>query len=165
MPGSLRASMVLPEPGVIGLADLFGDDMPDVLEIIDVRQPRAETGSQWAARLQRDAPCCACGCGDRIRLRAHHRTHGIPKYIQGHHSTPLRKAYQEFRNKGYVFLGELCRELGISTSAYRRMEAAGKMPKAPRHKGIGGMMVRVFRAEDVARLEPALHPRARAGNG
>jgi hypothetical protein len=102
---------------------------------------------------------CACGCGEQIRLRSHHRTHGIPKYIQVHHSTPLRRAYERFRKEGYMFLGEVCRKLGISTSAYQRMEAAGKVPEARRRKGIGGTMVRVFKKRDLARLKAILDSR------
>jgi predicted DNA-binding transcriptional regulator AlpA len=84
--------------------------------------------------------------------------------MQGHHSTPIRQVYERFRKDGYLFLGDICLQLGISTSAYRRMEAAGKIPKVPRRKGIGGMMVRLFRAEEVERLKLGLHHRARAGN-
>lgn len=60
-----------------------------------------------------------------------------------------------------MFLGEVCRELGISATAYWRLEVAGKVPKARRRKGIGGTMVRVFRAEEVARLKLGLHHRTR----
>jgi hypothetical protein len=124
--------------------------------IIGLRASRAETGSQWTYRLQPTAPLRACGCGEQIRLRSHHRSHGIPKYIQGHHSTPLRRAYEQFRKKGYMFLGEVCRELGISAKVYWRLEAAGKVPKAQRRKGIGGTMVRVFKKRDLARLKMVL---------
>jgi len=99
---------------------------------------------------------CACGCGEQIRLRPHHRTHGIPKYIQGHHSTPLRRVYERFRKKGYMFLGDVCRELGIAAKVYWRLEVTGKVPKAQRRKGIGGIMVRVFKKRDLARLKATL---------
>jgi len=29
---------------------------------------------------------CECGCGGKIPIQKHHRYHGIPKYIYGHHS-------------------------------------------------------------------------------
>jgi len=126
--------------------------------IIGLRAPRAETGSQWTYRLQPTAPLCACGCGEQIRLKPQHRcpTKGTPRYIQGHHSTPLRKAYERFRKQGYMFLGEVCRELGISAKVYGRLEVAGKVP---RRKGIGGTMVRVFTTRDLARLRMMLESR------
>jgi hypothetical protein len=83
---------------------------------------------------------------------------------QGHHSTLLRKAYQEFREKGNVFLDEVCLEPGISASTCRRMEAVGRIPMAQKRHGVGGMTVRVVRSDEVARLKLGLHPRARPGN-
>ena len=126
--------------------------------IIGLRASRAETGSQWTHRLQPTAPLCECGCGEQIRLKPQHRcpTKGTPRYIQGHHSTPLRRAYERFRKRGYVFLGEVCRELGISAKVHWRLEAAGKVPKAQRRKGIGGTMVRVFKKKDLGRLKATL---------
>jgi DNA-binding transcriptional MerR regulator len=58
-----------------------------------------------------------------------------------------------------MFLGEVCRELGISVMAYRRLEVAGKVPEAPRRKGIGGVMARVFKKQDLARLKALLNSR------
>jgi hypothetical protein len=55
-----------------------------------------------------------------------------------------------------MFLGEVCRELGISATAYWRMEVTGKVPKAQRRKGIGGTMVRVFKKRDLVRLQMML---------
>jgi hypothetical protein len=132
-----------------------------LMGIIGLRVSRAETGSQWTYRLQPAAPLCACGCGEQIRLKPQHRcpTKGAPRYIQGHHSTPLRRAYERFRKQGYMFLGEVCRELGISAKVYRRLEVAGKVPRAKRRKGIGGTMVRVFKKKDLARLKAILDSR------
>jgi hypothetical protein len=62
-------------------------------------------------------------------------------------------------DSGYMFLGEVCRELGISAKAYWRLEAAGKVPEAERRKGIGGTMVRVFKKRDLARLKMMLDSR------
>lgn len=107
-----------------------------LMGIIGLRASRAETGSQWTYRLLPTAPMCACGCGEQIRLKPQHRcpTKGTPCYIQGHHSTPLRRAYERFRKQGYMFLGEVCRELGISAKVHWRLEVAGKVPKAQRRK-------------------------------
>lgn len=58
-----------------------------------------------------------------------------------------------------MFLGEVCRELGISAKVYRRLEVSGKVPKAPRQKGIGGTMVRVFKKKDLVRLKAILDSR------
>jgi hypothetical protein len=143
----------------IGPGNAASPPRPKLMGIIGLRASRAETGSQWTYRLQPIAPICACGCGEHIRLRSHHRSHGIPKYIQGHHSTPLRKAYERFRKEGYMFLGEVCRELGISVLAYKRLEWSGKVPKPQRRKGIGGTMVRVFKKRDLARLNAILDSR------
>ena len=58
-----------------------------------------------------------------------------------------------------MFLGEVCRELGISVMAYKRLEWSGKVPKALRRKGIGGTMVRVFKNRDLVRLTAILESR------
>jgi len=58
-----------------------------------------------------------------------------------------------------MFLGEVCRELGISAQVYWRLEVAGKVPRAQRWKGIGGTMVRVFTTRDLARLKKVLESR------
>lgn len=137
----------------IGPGGIASHPKPKLMGIIGLRASRAETGSQWTYRLQPTAPLCACGCGEQIRLRSHHRTHGIPKFIQGHHSTPLRRAYQQARKEGSIYLGEVCRELGISASAYGRLEKSDTVPKVPRRKGIGGVMARVFTERDLARLK------------
>jgi hypothetical protein len=50
-------------------------------------------------------------------------------------------------------------ELGISVMAYKRLEWAGKVPKAQRRKGIGGTMVRVFRKRELAQLKAVLESR------
>lgn len=42
--------------------------------------------AQWVADQQERAPCCACGCGRRIRVRPEHRKHGLPRFIHGHHN-------------------------------------------------------------------------------
>ena len=58
-----------------------------------------------------------------------------------------------------MFLGEVCRELGISVMAYKRLEWAGTVPKAQRRKGIGGTMVRVFKKRDLLKLRAILDSR------
>ena len=58
-----------------------------------------------------------------------------------------------------MFLGEVCRDLGISVMAYKRLEWSGKVPKAQRREGIGGTMVRVFKKRDLARLKTILDSR------
>ncbi len=55
-----------------------------------------------------------------------------------------------------MFLGDVCRELGIAAKVYWRLEVTGKVPKAQRRKGIGGIMVRVFKKRDLARLKATL---------
>jgi hypothetical protein len=154
--------MVFPLREYIGPSGIASPPAPKLMGIIGLRASRAETGSQWTYRLQSIAPVCACGCGEQIRLRTHHRSHGIPKYLRGHHSTSLRRAYERFRKEGYMFLGEVCRELGISAKAYRRLEVTGKVPKAARRKGIGGTMVRVFKKRDLARLKTIVERRPKA---
>jgi hypothetical protein len=44
-----------------------------------------------------------------------------------------------------MFLGGVCRKLGIFVLTHKRLEWAGKVPKARRRKEIGGWMVRVFK--------------------
>lgn len=45
-----------------------------------------ESLSSWVARMQATAPMCACGCGERIVVQAHHRRYGVPDFVQGHHT-------------------------------------------------------------------------------
>ena len=40
----------------------------------------------WVEAMQSEAPLCACGCGERIRIQRHHRAKGIPVFIHGHHA-------------------------------------------------------------------------------
>jgi hypothetical protein len=157
-PGSRRASIVFPYPGVIGHADLAGDDGPDFLEIVDVHEPRAETGSQWAARLQPDAPFCACGCGEQIRLRPQHRcpTKGTPRFIQGHHPNPLRLLHAAVHAKKLLLTGDVCKKLRISESRYHRLEKCGVFPSPTRWRRPPRPRLRVFTPEDVDRLRTAL---------
>jgi hypothetical protein len=52
----------------------------------EIRLPRAEPGSRWAARLTGSAvgpPTCACGSGEEIDLKPRHRSKGLPRYRPG----------------------------------------------------------------------------------
>lgn len=37
-------------------------------------------------RGEKEAPFCACTCGERIRVKLCHKSEGIPKFIRGHNS-------------------------------------------------------------------------------
>jgi hypothetical protein len=147
-----------PYPGDIGHTGLDDDDGPDFLEIIDVHEPRAETGSQWAARLQRGAPLCACGCGEQITLRPQHRapTKGIPRFLQGHHPNPLRILHAAVHAKKLLLTGDVCKKLGISESHYHRLEKYGVFPCPRRWGRLPRPRLRVFTPEDLSRLRAAL---------
>src|SRR5689334_17300866 len=118
-----RASMVLPDTGHIGRA---AAKQPDPLEhtvILEIHEPRAETRSGWARRVREEAPAllCACGCGRSVVVKGPHRSSGLPRFIHGHHSNPIRRAYAQLRAKGFLLLGEACSQLGISEKVYRRL--------------------------------------------
>ena len=108
------------------------------------------TGVQTCAlpisRAQAEAPLCACGCGQPVRLKARHRTEGPPRYVHGHHPNPIRRAYERLRREGYRLVTEVCQELGISPTTLRRLEAAGVLPKVQRIELLKGRSVRVFTA-------------------
>jgi len=47
---------------------------------------------------------CACGCGQEIKIKKHHKYYGIPNYIKGHTKTNTnRKAWT-------IFFQELLKE-------------------------------------------------------
>lgn len=45
---------------------------------------------------------CKCGCGEKIKIKEHHKYQGIPKYIWGHNPPPNKNTYglQTAWNKG-----------------------------------------------------------------
>lgn len=131
----------------------------ELSEILVVRLPRAETGSQWADRLAQAAPQCRCGCGGRIEVKPQHRapTKGIPGYLPGHHPNPFRRKYAEVRAAGLLLLTEACRELGITAKAFRRMEAAGLITPVRRWDGFSGRSFRVLSRAEVKTLRRHLH--------
>jgi len=78
-----------------------------------------------------------------------HRTKGMPKYIQGHHPNPLRRGFDALREQGYMLVGDVAAELGVSATTLRRMEAEGVIPEAKRVTYAGGKTVRVYTAEEL----------------
>ena len=119
---------------------------------LEIQEPRAESESGWASRVNATtgAQNCACGCGGSIQAKDHHRASGLPKYLHGHHSNPIRRAYAELRTQGYVLLGEACKRLGISEGRYRRLEAAGTLPLVER-VDVHGRSTRVMTGADIRR--------------
>jgi hypothetical protein len=128
-------------------------------KILEIEEPRAERGPRWAARVQPQAPLCACGCGLPVLLKARHRTEGPPRYVHGHHPNPIRRAYERLRAKDYRLITDACRELGVSATTLRRLEAEGVLPRATRIELLRGRSVRVFTARDVERARAALERR------
>ena len=150
--------MVFPYSEAIGLAAPVEARAPEITEIIEIREPRAETASGWAARLQAQASLCGCGCGEQIRLRPDHRapTRGIPRFLQGHHSNPLRRLHAAIHAKGLLLTGEICKELGISETQYHRLEKAGVF-RSPERWGLRPLpRLRVFTPDHVRALRAAL---------
>jgi hypothetical protein len=133
-------------------------------EILEVRLPRAETGSRWAERITMSAggsPECACGCGELIEVKPQHRSKGLPRYRPGHHPNPIRRAYEALHAKGFMMLGDVCEKLGVGQTTLRRYEATGVLPPIERRDVLNGRTVRVFTARDLKRLRNALRRRAR----
>jgi hypothetical protein len=152
MPGTRRASMVLPKRGNTGRDEPRPPGILEHIETLEMLEPRAETRSGWAERLNlcdSGPPPCACGCGGKVAVRAQHRTKGVPRYIHGHHPNPVRRAYAKVRAQGYVMVGEACRELGIGETTFRRFEAKGIVAQAQRIVLMPGRLIRVLTKADL----------------
>jgi hypothetical protein len=126
----------------------------EVSETLEVHEPRAETRSRWADRVAPAAALCACGCGERIKIRPQHRcpSKGVPRYVQGHHPNPLRALYAYIKEEGLLTTGEVCEQLGISESSYHRLEASGVFPSPRRWGKWPRPKMRVFTQADAERL-------------
>jgi hypothetical protein len=134
-----------------------------VSKILEILEPRAERGSRWAARVQPEAPLCACGCGQPVELKGRHRSAGVPRYAHGHHPNPIRRAYERLRSKGYRLVADTCAEFGISPTTLRRLEADGVLPKTNRLKLFRGRSVRVFTDDEIRRVHKVLAKRRLCG--
>src|SRR5262245_46923854 len=93
MEGIRCASMVFPQMEHKGHVLVPEAKSVQVMKTLEVHEPRAERGSGWATRVQPEAPLCVCGCGERVTLRAQHRSKGVPRYVHGHHPNPIRRGY------------------------------------------------------------------------
>jgi hypothetical protein len=122
-----------PKPGDIGREGPAGPPGIYLRETIVVRFPRAETVEEWVERMNRgEKPHCGCGCGTQLMILPRHRSMGLPRYVHGHHSNPLRCGLDKLREQGYKLVGEVATQLGVSGTTLRRMEAEGIIPKAKR---------------------------------
>jgi predicted DNA-binding transcriptional regulator AlpA len=125
--------------GVVGPAGFYHE------EIVAVRFPRAETVEAWAERMNRsDRHLCQCGCGAALVILPRHRSMGLPRYVHGHHSNPLRSGFDALRKKGYKLVGDVAKLLGVSENTIRRMEEEGAIPKAGRITYARGKEARVY---------------------
>jgi hypothetical protein len=154
--GSVLARSVFPKLKYKGHAVICEGRTIEVSKILEILEPRAERGSRWAARVQPEAPLCACGCGNVVELKSRHRSGGAPRYAHGHHPNPIRRAYQRLRSRGYRLVADVCRELSVSPTMFRRLETAGVLPKARRVELLRGRNVRVFSDDDVRRAHRAV---------
>jgi predicted DNA-binding transcriptional regulator AlpA len=137
--------MVLPVSGDIGRGDTDGSPGVYHEEIVEVRFPRAETVEAWAERMNRSGRhLCQCGCGAELVILPRHRSMGLPRYVHGHHSNPLRRGFDAVRRKGYKLVGDVAKLLGVSENTVRRMEAEGTIPKARRITYARGKEARVY---------------------
>jgi hypothetical protein len=157
--GSVLAKSVFPKLEYKGHTVIAEGRSIEVLKILEIQEPRAEPGSGWAARVQPEAPLCACGCGQPVELKARHREAGVPRYVHGHHPNPIRRAYDRLRSQGYRLVADVCAELGVSPTTLRRLEARGVLPRAHRLKFLKGRSVRVFNEAAIAGLRAALETR------
>lgn len=103
-----RASIVLPKPGYIGRTASANAARIQHTEVLVFEGPRAERREEWADRMNRqnEGPPCMCGCGQRVKARAKHRTAGLPRYVHGHHPNPLRRAFENLRRRGYSLVSD-----------------------------------------------------------
>ncbi len=133
------------------------DGLPGIFyqEIVEVRFPRAETVEAWAGRMNRSGRyLCQCGRGAELVILPRHRSMGLPRYVYGHHSNPLRRGFDALCKKGYKLVGEVAELLGVSENTVRRMEEEGIIPRAQRF-GLAhgkGKSVREFTAKEVERI-------------
>jgi len=81
---------------------------------------------------------------------------GLPKYIHGHHPNPIRRVYARLRKHGYVLLGAACKQLGISETTFRRLEAASIIPRVRRMEAWSGRNVRVLTSRDIEQAGTAI---------
>ncbi|MDB4954343.1 MAG: Mg chelatase, subunit ChlI [Myxococcales bacterium] len=124
---------------------------------LEVQEPRAETQAGWAGRVNASPrPPCACGCGGTVPVKGRHRSAGAPKYLHGHHPNPIRRVFARLRAEGYVLLGEACRQLGISETSFRRLEAAKQIPAARRVEAWSKRSVRVLSEREIEALAPKI---------
>lgn len=140
-------------PGYIGHAASDMEGGVSHTEVVPVEGSRAELREAWAARMCKEAPMCACGCGGRVTIGPRHRSRGVPRYIHGHHPNPLRRMFERLRQEGYRLVSEVASALGVSATTLRRMEAEGVVPKALRVSPIQGKSFRVYTAEQVRSLQ------------
>jgi hypothetical protein len=135
------------------------------MEVLVFEGPRAEHRGEWADRMNRqnEAPPCACGCGQRVKARAKHRTVGLPRYVHGHHPNPLRRAFEDLRRRGYSFVSDVAKLLGVSATTLRRMEAQGLIPKARRVGYARGKEARVYTAAQLNAMARLRTTRATGG--
>ena len=109
---------------------------------------------QWAVRMNgTDKPRCGCGCGTELVILSRHRSMGLPRYIHGHHENRLRCGLQDLRNRGYLLVSEVAKQLGVSATTLRRMEAEGVIPKGKRIAYARGNEARVYTRAQVKMME------------
>jgi hypothetical protein len=161
MLGKRRAKSVFPKLEYKDLEVSCDGRSVQLQKILEIHEPRAERRSRWAARAQPKAPLCACGCGQPVLLKARHRTEGPPRYVHGHHPNPIRRAYEKLRRAGYRLIADACRELAVSPTTLRRLEADGTLPRAKRIELLPGRTVRVFRDPDVKLVQIKLAERGK----
>jgi len=151
------------EHGLARAGDIgrIGTGIPGVYhqEMVEIRLPRAEMVGAWAERMNRSGRYL-CGCGASLVIRPRHRSMGLPRYVHGHHSNPLRRGFDTLRKKGYRLVGEVAKLLGVSENTVRRMKAEGVIPKA-QWFGLSrgkGKTVRAFTTKEVKRIARSRTP-------
>jgi hypothetical protein len=154
--GRSRASIVLPKLEYKGHEVVCDGRTVEVRKNLEIWEPRADRGSRWAARVQPEAPLCACGCGRAVELKGRHRSKGAPRYAHGHHPNPIRRAYDKLCSQGYRLVADVCLELGVSPTTLRRLEVRGVLPRARRLEFLDGRSVRAFSDSDVRGARRAL---------
>jgi hypothetical protein len=85
-------------------------------------KPRRMPPAQWLDLEKAKGRLCACGCGEPIRIKPHHRLKGVPRFHPGHHVGGMTKVVAEIRARGGMTASEAANELGIGRTTLVRLE-------------------------------------------
>ena len=98
----------------------------------EVGVQREPTLEEWLAEARRNAPLCACGCGERIEILPKHRHKGIPTYRHAHSMAPMQEMVLAFNAEGLLTVSQAAEILGIGKNTLRERVRLGEFPSEKR---------------------------------